>query len=1231
MCCHHSESTVVLWDASGAGSTLKLSIAESVSSLAWLPRSGHLLLVGTTMGWAKMLDTRMDPTQAVLSWLPHPSNRPRKVQGLRPAPFGNFLATYSDAQGDMVKVWDLRMLADATRGGGSAATKIKPSPWLSIVPSNEGGGGMGGGGGGGVVQDVAWSTQQPGLLAVATNSQRGVAFYKTERAQSSGPGEEGGSSTPQVGPCATVPTFVMNTEDYVRSLSWSTTNLLPDLCRPSEEMKNWFFEQRLESTPEWNSSQELAGFLQIVSSSNNAGASTSHRNLISSQKGQKARSGSISATVAGGGKTASKGGGGSRGPRRLVAAMLSSVLDSDVKETSSSVALSGNGFLAHGSSNSVFLRDNNEGLINEASASAASSTEKVTAVESAVNDMLQDIENTMRSRAAAHYGTDVSSNVDLFSAELDAFYRQIQLAWLTSPDAPASLPPEDGANALPPSYMAQALYSRAEIERAVVQVSPVQELFRVWTWLDRLVAEVVYRTSSSLPLQRCGVYNIIHGSGLTGFTASSGEGEDKPRQSPSGAPFYSSPHRAAVLKICGWPGIVEVPARHSSISNRSQTSESNQQPATGLITFSQLNACLDEEQAIACFERICALAVWAGNIEYAVQILQQTIDCYDDLAKTTEAQDGAKQSYSSSTGRVVGAGDSRVSDDQSGKPAASSSSTLNQLDSDDGDDNDEDGHNDGFGDDSSYKSDAILDWDHVITARYVSVLAMVASSLSGFFFVPSVNAQGEEVLRGPGESWVKMCQYVITQLHAVPRVHTHYLTTALYHLLWCIEMNGSDTSTDCKGSSPLYDYFEDQWRMQKRLFHNSPFHTPCAMAKSTNENTTNPYRDHPALLLQAGQQLILYNPWLTLADRLAYAATFLQGDDLRHYVDFMHRYTIREGILEGLLVSGFTTSAGTILQLYLNATSDIQSVALLTVHFLAQHNQFSPSRSHIGNEVSSSSSIVPSNGDASVSSLVKFAERALLDYRTLLNRWRFYVERTHLDIQLNELIVDVYPGMSGKNNGSKQQLSTNFFLSAPFLENQRRGIRLRCSFCSKALPLEEHSFNREYMQSVSHLKGIISFCNNCKNALPRCYICQQHLVSPLLCVCQYIFIAYCLPIISSQEQLSPYVHIRLLSKQNYDNSRVKQDSNPGETSSISSAAKEHPLAQPALAYGHWVLFCQHCRHGGHAQCLMSWFGGSAGLRSTFLSPSDEGGEAFGGPAREVCGVNGCNCQCKLYA
>lgn len=51
-----------------------------------------------------------------------------------------------------------------------------------------------------------------------------------------------------------------------------------------------------------------------------------------------------------------------------------------------------------------------------------------------------------------------------------------------------------------------------------------------------------------------------------------------------------------------------------------------------------------------------------------------------------------------------------------------------------------------------------------------------------------------------------------------------------------------------------------------------------------------------------------------------------------------------------------------------------------------------------------------------------------------------------------------------------------------------------------------------------------------------------------------------------------------------------------------------------------IVFCQTCRHGGHASHIMEWFFG--GNRE-----GDGNGQERGGKAHSVCPVPDCDCPC----
>mmetsp|Transcript_66987 Transcript_66987/g.118572 ORF Transcript_66987/g.118572 Transcript_66987/m.118572 type:complete len:137 (-) Transcript_66987:12-422(-) len=123
----------------------------------------------------------------------------------------------------------------------------------------------------------------------------------------------------------------------------------------------------------------------------------------------------------------------------------------------------------------------------------------------------------------------------------------------------------------------------------------------------------------------------------------------------------------------------------------------------------------------------------------------------------------------------------------------------------------------------------------------------------------------------------------------------------------------------------------------------------------------------------------------------------------------------------------------------------------------------------------------------------------------------------------------------------------------------------RCNFCSHSLitggPNSAAKASRAPRQSRPFFKP--SACPQCKKPLPRCSLCAQHLGCP----------------------------------------------DPGElTGQLASvtATAEHRSSWDGVssAYGHWMVWCQTCRHGGHASHLEEWFA-----------------------LHEKCPVSGCNCRC----
>jgi hypothetical protein len=186
----------------------------------------------------------------------------------------------------------------------------------------------------------------------------------------------------------------------------------------------------------------------------------------------------------------------------------------------------------------------------------------------------------------------------------------------------------------------------------------------------------------------------------------------------------------------------------------------------------------------------------------------------------------------------------------------------------------------------------------------------------------------------------------------------------------------------------------------------------------------------------------------------------------------------------------------------------------------------------------------------------------LLQYRELLNHLGLFLDRANLDVQLGRR-YRLKSGAQPCDHSSRVAATRrDVYRQHPYSEAPH--VFLRCHFCSAALPSDA---SQKQQQAAWQKKqgNILYCCSNCKKALPRCYVCLSHL-----------------GIVNPQVELNRFMMQR-------------------RSSSDGSSEPEHC----GLPMSHWFLFCQLCKHGGHAECIEKWFDG----------------------CRSVCGVNGCQCTC----
>ena len=150
----------------------------------------------------------------------------------------------------------------------------------------------------------------------------------------------------------------------------------------------------------------------------------------------------------------------------------------------------------------------------------------------------------------------------------------------------------------------------------------------------------------------------------------------------------------------------------------------------------------------------------------------------------------------------------------------------------------------------------------------------------------------------------------------------------------------------------------------------------------------------------------------------------------------------------------------------------------------------------------------------------------------------------------------------------------------PLTNSNNPHVFLRCNFCASSLPVDcmQKQTNAAWLRRQ---RPVISCCPNCKKPLPRCYICLLYM-----------------------GMINPQVEYnRAVQRKRIEEEVAKENDENDEDGGVDAndpALHEHNV----LDYGRWFMFCQLCKHGGHAGCLEKWFSG-----------------------HHVCGVNGCNCLC----
>lgn len=195
---------------------------------------------------------------------------------------------------------------------------------------------------------------------------------------------------------------------------------------------------------------------------------------------------------------------------------------------------------------------------------------------------------------------------------------------------------------------------------------------------------------------------------------------------------------------------------------------------------------------------------------------------------------------------------------------------------------------------------------------------------------------------------------------------------------------------------------------------------------------------------------IIQDTDLQLQDRLGFACRYLPDADLEEFLNGISQQSLAAGLLDGLLVDGFSPRGLDIMSAYVDRTADVQTACVLTACVKAR---------------------VPSDAVTAVALSTDVRVGLWLDvYRDLLDRWQLWVERAKFDVDRLTSLPGAVP----------QQLY------------------VRCGYCSSSvIPPRTPGSGGGGSGSGGggNRRTPTSACPSCRRPLPKCSVCLLHLGS----------------------------------------------------------------------------------------------------------------------------------------
>ena len=271
----------------------------------------------------------------------------------------------------------------------------------------------------------------------------------------------------------------------------------------------------------------------------------------------------------------------------------------------------------------------------------------------------------------------------------------------------------------------------------------------------------------------------------------------------------------------------------------------------------------------------------------------------------------------------------------------------------------------------------------------------------------------------------------------------------------------------------------------------------------------------------------IYDEGLSLADRVGVALRFLSRANLRSFLDTSLRKCIKTGNLEGIIISGLDKRGISVIQSYVDKTSDVQSAALIASRVVI------PSASEWGTEK-------------------RVCNEWLESYRSFLNNLQLWHSRAAFDVGRNEILRRASSSNARRAASSKKNQRVENETNFP------PQIWARCNYCNTPLPLSKLRRQENIVANswLSRQKPVLTCCPTCKKPLPRCSIC-----------------------LLSMGCLNPYMELQ----------RERNQYPRGSGHMIAPGGNEDLSGLANIPFAEWFTWCMRCKHGGHAHHLLGWF------------------------------------------